>query len=418
MNHMSAIAREAWLLSRDRAAVFWLLIAFLLSSFAVFSGVAEVRNQRSELERLIELDAADRNSEFAAQSDWGGAAYYTFHLTYDPPSDLSYAALGQRESSAWKHRIRMLALEGQIHEADAPNAELALAGRIDFAFVAAYLAPLLAVFLLYDLLAGERVAGRMELLSATAADARSLWWARAGVRIAALAAMLLVPFILGGWLEGAPGAGMALISAAVILHLLFWSGVATLVGRLPAGPTTILCALVGSWLLLAVLVPATGRILIERAVPLPSGAEILMAQREAVNSAWDLPKEDTMKPFIARHPEWADYSRIDAGFDWKWYYAFQQVGDQAAEDLSAAYTTGRLRRDSAAGIVAWLSPPGKLERYMQSLAGTDAKSVIGYEQSVREFHAELRDFYYPRLFLDQAFEPAEVASLPVYIPDE
>lgn len=414
MSRPSALLREAWLLSRDRAAMFWLALALLLSAVSVGSGLADVRAQRDELARLVEMDRADRNAELARQADWGGAAYYAFHLTYDPPSDLAFAALGQRESAPWKHRVRMLALEGQIHEADAPNPELALEGRIDFAFIAAYLAPLLVIFLLYDVRSGERAAGRLELLTATSGKDASPWRLRSGLRAGVLATCLLLPLILGGGLAGAPAGGLLLISLGVLVHLLVWWGLVWLTDRLAMAATTQLSLLVGAWLLLAVLLPSAGRLLIERAIPVPSGADILMVQREAVNAAWDLPKEATMTPFLARHPEWADYSRINGGFDWKWYYAFQQVGDQTAEDLSAAYTAGRLRRDDAARLAAWLSPPILLERSLQSIARTDVRSAIAYEQSVRDYHAALRAFYYPRLFRGQEYRIEDTAGLPNY----
>ncbi|MFN3608881.1 MAG: DUF3526 domain-containing protein [Hyphomonas sp.] len=416
MNRPSVILREAWLLSRDRAAIFWLVIALLLSAVSVVSGAGEVRHQRQELAELIEMDRADREAELARQSDWGGAAYYAFHLTYDPPSNLAFAALGQRDLAAWKHRVRMLGLEGQIHEADAPNPEMALAGRIDFSFVAAYLAPLLVIFLLYDLRAGERAVGRLELLAATAGQAGGLWRARAGVRVAALAFCLILPFWIGGLVMGSPVLGLLIAGLAVGLHLVFWWAITAVADRSSLGPTTLLSILVGVWLLLAVLLPATGRILIERAVPVPSGAEILLVQREAVNGAWDLPKEVTMQAFVARHPEWSQFSQVEAGFEWKWYYAFQQVGDQAAEDLSSAYSNGRRKRDEVAGLVSWLSPPARLERLFQTLAGTDVASVLAYEQSVRDFHADLRAFYYPRLFRSEGFDPGATEGLPDYQP--
>lgn len=416
MTRPSAILREAWLLSRDRAAVFWLVIACLLSVISVVSGAGEIRHQRQELAELIEMDRADREAELARQSDWGGAAYYAFHLTYDPPSDLAFSSLGQRDVAPWKHRVRMLGLEGQIHEADAPNPEMALAGRIDFSFIAAYLAPLLVIFLLYDLRAGERTAGRLELLTATAGRAQGLWRMRASVRVAALALCLIIPFWIAGLVMGAPVTGLLIAGAAVGLHLVVWWAIAAFADRSSMGPTTLLSILVGVWLLLAVLLPAAGRILIERALPVPSGAEILLVQREAVNGAWDLPKEATMQAFVARHPEWAEYSQIETGFEWKWYYAFQQVGDQAAEDLSAEYAQGRRKRDEAAGLLSWLSPPARLERRLQSLAGTDVAAVLGYEQSVRRFHADLRAFHYPRLFRAEAFQVEETAGLPEYKP--
>ena len=95
------------------------------------------------------------------------------------------------------------------------------------------------------------------------------------------------------------------------------------------------------------IVPAAIKTSVETAVPLPDGGDILLTQREAVNDAWDLPKSATMDPFVERHPEWADYTEISQSFEWKWYYAFQQVGDQTVEPLSLAY------REGASGATGW-----------------------------------------------------------------
>lgn len=414
MSFTKSFRREAWFLSRDRAAIIWLSLAFLLSAFSVAAGIVEVHSQRQTIERLLEADEADRAAALADQSDWGGAAYYAFHLTYDPPSDLAFAALGQRDVASWKHRVRMLALEGQIHEADPQHPDAALIGRVDFAFVAAFLAPLLVILMLHDLRAGERAAGRYELLTATARRDSAPWRMRAGVRIAGLAACLLIPFLLGAALEQASGIVIAGASLAVILHLAFWAGLTVFVGRLTIPPATLLTVMAGAWLMLAVVVPAAGRVLIERAVPVPAGADIMMVQRETVNNGWDRPRDETMQAFLVRHPEWADYSQVERGFEWKWYYAFQQVGDQTAEDLSRAYDEGRRARDKAASMISCLAPPALMERTLQSLAGTDVAATLAYEQSIRNFHAELRAFYYPRLFREETYSAEAAEGLPSY----
>ncbi|KCZ99075.1 hypothetical protein HPO_07607 [Hyphomonas polymorpha PS728] len=414
MNFKTSFLREAWFLSKDRAAMIWLSLALLISAFSVVTGIAEVRAQRQTIERLLEADRADREASLADQSDWGGAAYYAFHLTYDPPSELAFAALGQRDVASWKHRVRMLALEGQIHEADPQHPDAALIGRVDFAFVAAFLAPLFVVLMLYDLRAAERAAGRYELLSATARRDAAPWRMRAGVRIACLAACLLIPFLIGAVLEQASGMAIAGAGLAVLLHLAFWGLLTSFVGRLAMPPATILTAMAGTWLLLAVLVPAAGRVLVERAIPVPAGADIMMVQRESVNDGWDRPREATMKAFLERHPEWSAYSQIEQGFEWKWYYAFQQVGDQTAEDISRAYDEGRHQRDRAASLISWLAPPALMERTLQSLAGTDVAATLAYEESIRNFHAELRAFYYPRLFREEDYSLDAVRGLPAF----
>ncbi len=414
---MSGLRREARFLLRDRGALLWIGLAFLLSVAATGFGIAEVREQRATIAILLEEDAKDRANALAGQEDWGGAAYNAFHLTYAPPSSLAFAALGQRDTAPWLHRVRMLALEGQIHEADTKNADFGLIGRFDFAFLAAAVAPLLLILLLHDLRAGERVAGRHDLLVATAGSATRLWLPRAAVRFAALAFALLLPFWAGAMLEGAAFMPVLAASGLVLGALLGWWLIVAAVGRQQdASPATLLATLVGIWLALALLVPAVARAAIEASHPVPDGAEILMLQREAVNDAWDLPKAATMAPFLARHPQWRAFAVVDKPFAWKWFYAFQQVGDQKAEAIITAYREGRLARERAAGIAAFLSPASLVERGFERLAGTDARATIAYEDRVRAFHAELRAFHYPLLFRDPPYDPLVFERLPRYRP--
>jgi ABC-2 type transport system permease protein len=413
---MNALRREARFLVKDRGALLWLALALLLSAAATGFGIAEVREQRATIAALLEEDARDRAHAIAQHEAWGDAAYVAFHLTYAPPSDFAFAALGQRDTAPWLHRVRMLALEGQIHEADTKNADFGLIGRFDFAFLAAAVAPLLLILLLHDLRAGERVAGRHDLLVATAGSPVRLWLPRAGVRFAGLVLALLVPFWIGAAVESASLVTALLASALVIGALLVWWLIVESVGRLRAAPPVLLAALVGIWLALALLVPAVSRAAIEAATPVPDGAAILMLQREAVNDAWDKPKAATMEPFLARHPEWSALAEVTKPFEWKWYYAFQQTGDMQAEPLAKAYRDGRLARDRAAGMAAFLSPTALVERGFERLAGTDTRAMIAYEDSVRAFHGELRAFHYPLLFRDPPYDPVAFEGLPRYRP--
>jgi ABC-2 type transport system permease protein len=413
---MNGPMREARFLLRDRGAVLWIALAFLLSLAAIGFGIAEVREQRATIAVLLVEDAKDRADALSKESDWGGAAYGALHLTYAPPSPLAFAALGQRDTTPWMHRVRMLALEGQIHEADTKNADFGLIGRFDFAFLAATVAPLLLILLLHDLRASERVAGRHDLLVATAGQQGRIWRQRAGVRFAALALALLLPFWVGALIEGAPASKVLAASGLVMGALLVWWLITEAVGRRPGAPAALLAALVGIWLALAMLLPALAQTVIEASHPVPDGADILMFQREAVNDAWDKPKAETMEPFLTRHPEWRALGAVNKPFEWKWYFAFQQVGDMQTQPIVSAYRQGRLARDEAAGIAAILSPASLVERGFERLAGTDARAIIAYEDRVRAFHAELRGFHYPLLFRDPPYDALAFEKLPRYQP--
>ena len=408
--------RELRFMLRDKAVWVWLALAFIFSLAAVTLGMNEISQQRAEIAELKKLDEIERSVVLGEQSDWGSAAYYTFHITYDPPSDFAFAAIGQRDVSPWKHRIRMLALEGQIYETDSNNPDFALIGRFDFAFVASLIAPLLVILLLFDMRSSEQAAGRLRLLEANAANVKKLWWSRAGLRVGALALALSIPVLIGGLNSGTPLLSLLICIGAVCLYLLFWMGLTrwfTPAKRTGAYNLTIM---LGVWLMLCAVLPATLTQLINTSVPLSEGGEIILTQREAVNDAWDLPKAATYDPFMERHPEWDDYRAWDSeAFEWKWYYAFQQVGDQTAEPLSQAYQKGRKKRDELAKWSSLISPATLLQRHMEGLAETDMKAAMVYELRVRDFHEDLRHWYYPRLFKNEGFDAKKAeAQLPKF----
>ena len=408
--------RELRFMLRDKAVLVWLALAFIFSLAAVTLGMNEISQQRAEIAELKKLDEIERSVVLGEQSDWGSAAYYTFHITYDPPSDFAFAAIGRRDVSPWKHRIRMLALEGQIYETDSNNPDFALIGRFDFAFVASLIAPLLVILLLFDMRSSEQAAGRLRLLEANAANVKKLWWSRAGLRVGALALALSIPVLIGGLNSGTPLLSLLICIGALCLYLLFWMGLTlwfTPAKRTGAYNLTIM---LGVWLILCAILPATLTQLINKSVPLPDGGEIILAQREAVNDAWDLPKAATYDPFMERHPEWDNYRAWDSeAFEWKWYYAFQQVGDQTAEPLSQAYQKGRKKRDELAKWSSLISPATLLQRHMEGLAETDMKAAMIYELRVRDFHEDLRHWYYPRLFKNEGFDAKKAeAQLPKF----
>lgn len=412
----AAVRREAWLLGRDRSVWAWWGVVLTLSVLAVSAGLWEIRHQQATLARLALADREDRLAVLKTQKDWGGAAYYSFHLTFDPPSDFAFAALGRRDDLAWKHRVRMLALEGQIHERDAGHPVLALIGRFDFAFLSALVLPLVLIVMLHDLRAGERVAGRHDLLVATAGRATGLWALRAGLRTAGVFLCAAVPLLVADAVAGTAAATLLAAAAAVLGYLLLWAGICGLVGAWRQTGEVLLATLLALWILLAVVMPTASRMAIDRAVPVPSGADILLVQREAVNDAWDLPKATTMEAFLERHPQWADHAAVERPFEWKWYYAFQQVGDQKAQALSEAFSAGRWQRDRWAARLALIAPPVLLERTLQALARTDLRASLAYEARVRAFHAALRAYYYPKLFRAEPFDPAALATMPSFAP--
>ena len=418
MSTLNGLIREVKFTARDRTVWLWLVVVLSLSTISVWFGLAEVERQNATIQNLVDADQQDRLAESEKLKDWGSAAYYSFHLTYDPPSDFAYAAMGLRDAQPWKHRIRMLALEGQIYERDVGNPSMALVGRFDFAFLAAFIIPLVLIMLLYDLRASEKTAGRHDLLEATIGQPFSFWLLRACLRSSALFLCLIAPLIISGIIAGTTPSKLILASLYIFSYTVFWTLLCFFISAWRKPGSVILVSLITIWISTAVILPAGARLAIDRFVPVPSGADILMLQRETVNDAWDLPREVTMDAFFERHSEWSDYEPVKSSFEWQWYYAFQQVGDQRTEHLSTAYRDGRNQRARIAAWVSLLAPPSFLERALQSLAKTDLNTNINYEEKVRTFHAALRAFYYPKFFRNKPFDKSLLENLPKFEPDQ
>ena len=398
-------------------SVRWVLLAAsMISLVGTLCGLIEVNQQRTQLADLKASISEEQAHVLPAQTSAGGAAYYLFHLTYDPPSELAFAALGVRGEYSWKHRLRMLALEGQIYESDPGNPEMSSLGKLDFAYVVSILLPLFIIGLLFDLNASERRDARYELLCATSTQGPRIISYRAFARLLLLIGAIVSPFLLIALSIGASIASLAAIILVVVLHALFWLVVCRWITEKLLDGTTVVVSLFGIWLVLTVLVPVSGKAIVEQQISVPSGGEILLAQREKVNGAWDLPKSVTMNAFFETHPQWSDTAAVKKPFEWKWYYAFQQVGDQHVGPLSVALQQGIKARHMRMGWVAWLSPSFAVERWMTRIAATDVQQHQNYVSCVRDFHKALRDFHYPMLFGNKEFNAESVTDIPRYLP--
>jgi ABC-2 type transport system permease protein len=405
---------ELRLFLRQRIALPTLLLIALLAAASVVAGAVEIERQRDVIERIQPQQAAD----VAAIAEWvsregdpGSAAYYTFHATWDAPSALAFAAIGQRDVAPYVLRVRMLGLDGQLYEGETYNAELALPGRFDWAFVLTYLAPLLVIVLLHDLRSGEREAGRHDLLLSLARNSRALWARRVALRMGLLYLALMLPLWIGAVIEQTPVADVAVVSLIAAAYMVFWAVLTLIVGR-RAGSLANAATLAGLWLGLTLVLPALAHLAINAAHPVAQGVELTLAHREKVHGAWDRPKDETMDAFFTAHPEWRDTPPVEGGFHWKWYYAFQHVGDLSVAPMAGAYRQGLLSRDRWTRRVAAVLPAVAVQTSLHRLARTDLTAQLDYQTRIRQFHDLLRGFYYPYLFIEKPFRQADFARAP------
>lgn len=411
---------ELRLILRSKLAVASLALLFILSALAIWSGLANV----ARAERTIARVTAAQQQDFAQvaktygrpDGDPGYAAYYTFLLTADRPSPLAFAAIGQRDVQPNVLRIRALGLQQQLYESETINAELALPGAFDWAFVVIYLAPLVAIALAHDFIAGEREAGRLRLLLSMPGRAGAVWRRRVGLRYALVFAVLVLPLTVVLLAIDAPALGGLGMIAVASVYLAFWFGLCLIVGARIRASATSAAALVGCWIALTLLLPTLANAAIARAVPVAKGIDLTLAQRERVHHAWDEPKAETFARFLATHPQYRGRETFEGRFHWKWYFAFHQAGDQAVAPQVADYRASLAAREAWTQRVGYVLPGVAAQVMLHRLADTDLAAQLGYQDNIAAYHARLRNFFYPYLFDDRPFTRADFDRLPAYEP--
>ncbi|MBB5710218.1 DUF3526 domain-containing protein [Sphingomonas xinjiangensis] len=415
---MSRWFAELRLIRRSYLSLWSLALLFALSALAVVSGLQHVARQHATIERVAKAQAQDFAAVAATHGkpdgDAGDAAYYSFLLTRDAPPPLAFAAIGQRDIQPYVLRVRALGLQQQLYDAEAINAELALPGVFDWAFVLVYLAPLIVIALAHDLVTGEREGGRLRLLLSM--PGHGLWWRRIGLRYALVMMALGLPLVAGTVLSTAPLAGTGAMLLAAALYLGFWFGVALLVGSAVQASATAAAGLIGCWILLTLVLPTLANAAITRAIPAAKGVDLTLAQREAVHRGWDIAKGDTFERFFLNHPEWRGREAFEGRFHWKWYYAIHQVGDETVATDVAAYRTSLLAREQWSARAGYLLPGVAAQSVLHRIADTDQAAQLHYQDSVATFHTTLRRFFYPYLFADRPFTRADFERIPAYVP--
>lgn len=142
----------------------------------------------------------------------------------------------------------------------------------------------------------------------------------------------------------------------------------------------------------------------------------MLAQRQNVHGAWEVPHAQTMQRFLAHHPEWTRQAALEAGARWKWYFAFNQVGDESVADQFLAYQQGLLARQQWTARLGWLLPAAAVQTMLHRMAETDLQAQLTYQARITDFHAQIREFYYPYLFNDRPFGAADFARRPTFKP--
>jgi ABC-2 type transport system permease protein len=400
----------------------WIVCGALFAAglVAVWQGALRQAEHTCELAALPGHYAAQMERiarQFSPGGEAGYVSYYTFYPTHHPLPALGALAFGVRDLVPDVVWVRLLGLEGQLYEADLGNPLLQAVGSFDLAFVWTALAPLALLLLAHDALSRDRDAGRLPLVAAQGGSLARLAAARLLAATLAVGGAATAAFAVAVPILRIPPDAAALgWLGAAWAHLAVWTGLAGLVvAFLRSAAATLAAALVG-WVAATVLLPPLLNLALVTAFPVREGLDLTVRQRQASHAAWDKPRADTMEKFFALNPDWSGTPPVTGRFAWRWYYAMQQLGDEAVAAESAAYRRHLRARQAAITRLAWFVPTAYAQLALAARAGTDLDAHLAYLDRVRAFHADLRRRFYPLFFAEASLTPADYAGFPRYLP--
>jgi ABC-2 type transport system permease protein len=401
---------------RSRALVAAMLVWAVAAAAALVNGDRVIERQRRALAQSDRLQAEQHDAVLAHQPPTGSAGdqlyYLAFHTRHHPSSWASLS-IGQRDQRSFNVKVRALALHGQLYDGDLTNPLLAALGTFDFAFVLVALVPLLVVALCHDLVSGEREAGTWPLVKAQPAAPLRVLMAKVGARYAVLltlvcAAVAASPFAIGAAWDGR----VAALMLTMAVYLLAWVSMSMLVATLGRPSDVNALVLLGVWVLLVVVGPALVVMAGAARYPTPEALELTVAQRQGYHASWDRPVPETMAPFVARYPQWANTPVPTDRYSTAWYYAMQQRGDDEAAPAAAAYRAALVARQTWVGRWLRLLPPADVQRALDRLARTDLQAHLAYLDSVASFHETLERHFLPVMFQEPTIAEVNWRTLP------
>jgi ABC-2 type transport system permease protein len=417
MKQIKTLVYYEWLnFKAEKGILLFILLLLLCGFYGIFSGTAEINRQKEKIARLDALyqqNIAEMKVKFPGDADAGDIGYYHAAFAKNIPGSWAALAIGQRDVNPSYLKIRLLALQNQLYNSENTNPNQLAIGSFDLAFVFVFLLPLFIIAISFNMLSSEKEKGTLTLILSQPVSLLTVCLSKLLLRFMLIFLLVIVLLSAGVWWTGANADlrfGYWLL--AITLYCLFWFGIVFCIVALHKSSAFNAVTLLSVWLLLTVIFPVVINVLAELQKPVPDGLALSLKQREEVHAGWDKPKGQTMQKFFVRYPQFSGTSPIKGRFGWKWYFAFQELGDQSVEEMADQYAFKLADRQAYISRWSKLSAPAVLQELLNAAAATDIHQHLNFLQSVASYHDELKDFYYPFLFHDRPFKHADFAREP------
>lgn len=366
--------------------------------------ITEVKtHQKEHLERQVSLH----------NDDLGLLLYYANFAYIHTLNPLAGISIGQADVNPTVKRITIKTFEAQKFDTDLVNPMNLQSGNLDLSFVIIYLFPLLIIVMTYNAISEEIETGTWRLVVIQARSKLRFIITKLFIRLGLLYVVLLFLFLIAKFvLDLSWNTDFFAMLGLSMLYILFWFTLAFFVLSFKKSSGFNALLQLSIWLVLMILLPAGINAYVSSKHPVPEALSTAIAQRDGYHVKWDTDKLATIEKFYQHYPQFKKYGYPTDGFNWLWYYAMQQMGDDDSKKERNALDEKIKLREQTSKQIASIVPNMYMQLIFNQLAGTSLGQHMDYLHETEKFHEKLRLFFYPKIFEGKQADTVEWNQFP------
>ena len=400
---------------RSKSTVTSLIFYFLFIAVACFYGKSFLEKQKEVISNLDEIsiknDQLYFDKRFKESEYLGRALYYLSNYVVHEPLEASSLSIGVRDLHSYHQVVRMRSLYSYLFDSGLNNPGMSSNGHFDLSFVLIFLLPLLIICSSYGVLSDDKENGMINLLKNTSGSLKRVVIKRLGVRFLLFLIVTLLSFSLVFFMLSLGLIEFYYWFSLTFCYISFWFGVVAIVISFDLPTTKNTAILLTLWTLFNLVLPSMMSIVAfeDRT---KTGSMVMIKARQVVNNGWDIDKEVTAKKARLFSSLYEKAKIVEDKFNWSWYYAMQDVGDDTAHPILKQYLDG-LRKDYI-NTLKWnfLIPSVGFGMILNKLAGTDQESHIDYYKAVLRAKDSMRESFLPRVIANERMSREDLLKLP------
>lgn len=391
---------------RSREVLLSLVLIMALGLLGIFIGNRHLNERQNAIDevKIYQKEHFERHVSLH-NDDLGLLLYYVKFAFINPADPLAGLSIGQSDVNPSIKRITIKTFEAQKHDTGLINPMNLQSGNLDFSFVLIYLLPLLVIVFSFNAVSEETETGTWRLVATQARSKLAFVITKLSIRLLLILGVLTFLFLMAKVILNIPVKDDFLLMFVLsVLYTIFWFALCFFIICFKNSSGFNALMLLSIWLVLLILLPAGINAYLASKYPVPEALSTAIAQRDGYHTKWDTEKLPTLQKFYDHYPQFEKYGYPIEGFNWLWYYAMQQMGDDDSRNESESLSTKiQLRERHSAQFASWL-PNMHLQLALNQLAGTSLGQHIDFLDAAEGFHERLRLFFYPKIFEENLAE--------------